>query len=70
MRNAYVLIRALSLQSEKISVTVYSSDWYVRDIKEVGFYVQMIIVRTSNPITFSGAGLLLLSRTLWLNVSI
>lgn len=50
-------------------MAVYSSDWYMRDIKKVGVYVQMITARASKPVTFSGGGLFLVGRILWFNVN-
>lgn len=51
-------------------MAVYRSDWYSKDIKEAGLYVQMIIRRASKAVTFSGGGLILISRVLWLHVSV
>lgn len=52
-----------------IGAAVYNSDWYSRDIKKVGLHVQMVIVRTSKPVMFSGGGLITIGKELFLNVS-
>lgn len=51
------------------AVAAYNSDWYSRDIKETGLYVQMIIMRASKAVTFSGGGLITIGRVSFLNVS-
>lgn len=51
-------------------MAVYSSDWYSKDIKKVGVYIQMVSARSYKPITFSGGGLFIVGRKLWFNVSV
>lgn len=59
----------LRLQSDNTALAVYSSDWYSRDVKEVGIYLRMVIMRAQRTVTFSGGGMFVIGRALFFNVS-